>query len=304
MKEKKARERQIAAGCVAAFAIDAPDLPKDIDERAIRSGDFPYDKKLKRDAYSKELRRLQIEMLKLADWLKDEGERLVVVFEGRDAAGKGGTIARLTQHLNPRNAHIAALAKPSLEQQGQWYFQRYVPYLPTRGDMTVFDRSWYNRAVVEPVFGFSTAQETEAFLTEAPRFEEMLVRDGVRLVKVFLTIGREMQMKRLHSRHHDPLKRWKLSELDYQALDKWDAFSTAIETMLRRTDGAAAPWTVIRANDKRRTRLEAIRHVLDSVPYAGKDAEAVGEADRRIALKAADFLKDGGEQETRSCPRD
>lgn len=297
MSEKKARQRRIAASCVAALAIDAPRLPPEIAERALASGDYPYDEKIKRAAYAEELRRLQIELLKLLDWVEDEGERVVIVVEGRDAAGKGGTIARLTQHLNPRSARIAALGKPSPEQEGQWYFQRYVPHLPTRGEMTVFDRSWYNRAVVEPVFGFATQAQAQAFLREAPRFEAMLARDGVRLVKFFLTIGREMQMKRLHARHHDPLKRWKLSELDYKAIDKWDEFSAAIEAMLRSTDEAAAPWTVVRANDKRRTRLETIRHVLDVIPYAGKDVEAIGEKDRKIVLSASAFLGAGGEEE-------
>ncbi|MBI1866705.1 MAG: polyphosphate kinase 2 [Methylocystis sp.] len=297
MNDKKAGRRRIAASCVAALAIDAPRLPAEIAERALASGDYPYDKKIKREVYVKELRRLQIELLKLLDWVKDEGERIVIVVEGRDAAGKGGTIARLTQHLNPRFARIAALGRPTPEQEGQWYFQRYVPHLPTRGEITVFDRSWYNRAVVEPVFGFATPAQAQAFLSEAPRFEAMLTRDGVRLVKFFLTIGREMQMQRLHARHHDPLKRWKLSELDYKAIDKWDEFSAAIEAMLRHTDDAAAPWTVVRANDKRRTRLETIRHVLDAIPYAGKDAAVIGATDRKIVLSAAAFLGVGGEEE-------
>jgi polyphosphate kinase 2 len=296
-KGKKAQSRRTAASGVEAFAIDAPDLPREIAERALSSGDFPYDKKLDRALYGQELKKLQIELLKMLDWIRDEGERLVIVFEGRDAAGKGGAIARLTQHLNPRYARVAALGKPSPEQQGQWYFQRYVPHLPTRGEIVIFDRSWYNRAVVEPVFGFATPAEAQAFLAEAPRFEAMLARDGVRLIKFFLSIGREMQMKRLHSRHHDPLRRWKLSELDYKAIDRWDAFSAAIEAMLAHTDSAPAPWTVIRANDKLRTRLETIRHVLDVVPYAGKDMTVVGEKDRRIVLSAASFLGSGGEQE-------
>ncbi len=296
-RQKRARERQIAASCVTSFDLDAPCLPDDIAQRALASGDFPYDEKLKRELYEEELPKLQIELLKLLDWVKDEGERVVIVFEGRDAAGKGGAIARLTQHLNPRFARIAALGKPSPEQEGQWYFQRYVPYLPTRGEITIFDRSWYNRAVVEPVFGFASPVQAQAFLHEAPRFEAMLARDGVRLIKFFLTIGREMQMKRLHDRHHDPLRRWKLSELDYKAIDKWNEFSAAIEAMLAHTDSAPAPWTVVRANDKLRTRLETIRHVLDVIPYAGKDMGVIGEKDKQIVLSAASFLGSGGEQE-------
>lgn len=296
-KGKKAQSRRAAASCVVAFAIDAPELPREIAERALPSGDFPYQKKLDREFYEEELIKLQIELLKMLDWVRDEGERIVIVFEGRDAAGKGGAIARLTQHLNPRFARIVALGKPSPEQQGQWYFQRYVPHLPTRGEIVIFDRSWYNRAVVEPVFGFANPAESQSFLAEAPRFEAMLARDGVRLIKFFLSIGREMQMKRLHDRHHDPLRRWKLSELDYKAIDKWNEFSSAIEAMLAHTDSAPAPWTVIRANDKLRTRLETIRHVLDVIPYAGKDTTVIGEKDKKIVLSAASFLGSGGEQE-------
>ncbi|MCB1541867.1 MAG: polyphosphate kinase 2 [Rhodoblastus sp.] len=297
MSNGKATERSKAAEAVKAFAIEAPDLPKAIDKAALTSGGYPYDKKLKRKAYAKELRRLQIELLKLLDWVQNRGERIVIVFEGRDAAGKGGTIARLTQHLNPRKAHIVALSKPTPREQDEWYFQRYVPHMPAKGEIVVFDRSWYNRAVVEPVFGFATEAQAQTFLDRVPEFEDMLARDGIRVVKVFLTIGREMQMKRLHARHHDPLKRWKLSGLDYQALDKWDDFSRAIERMLARSDSAPAPWTVVRANDKRRTRIEVIRALLDVTPYEGKDAGTVGEIDRKIVLSAASFLGDGGEEE-------
>ncbi|MDE2364619.1 MAG: polyphosphate kinase 2 [Hyphomicrobiales bacterium] len=297
MHDRKATKRLAAAHAVEAFAIDAPDLPPAIDKAALRSGGYPYDKRMKRKPYAKTLRSLQIELLKLQDWVQNEGQRLVILFEGRDAAGKGGTIARLTQHLNPRVAHIAALPKPTPHEEGEWYFQRYVPHLPAKGEITIFDRSWYNRAVVEPVFGFATEAQADAFLDRAPEFENMLARDGVSIVKIFLHIGREMQMKRLHARHHDPLKRWKLSELDYQAIDKWASFSAHIERMLARTDHAEAPWTVVRANDKRRTRIEVIRHVLDVMPYADKDTKIVGDVDRSIVLSASGFLGDGGEEE-------
>jgi len=297
MSNGKANQRVKAAEAVKAFAIDAPDLPKEIDKSALTSGGYPYDTKLKRKPYAKDLRRLQIELLKLLDWAAEKGERIVIVFEGRDAAGKGGSIARLTQHLNPRQARIVALTKPTPREADEWYFQRYVPHLPARGEIVVFDRSWYNRAVVEPVFGFATEDQAKTFLDRVPEFEDMLARDGIRIVKFFLTIGREMQMKRLHARHHDPLKRWKLSQLDYQALDKFDDFSRAIERMLARSDSAPAPWTVVRANDKRRTRIEVIRYLLDVTPYAGKDAAKVGEIDRKIVLSASSFLGDGGEEE-------
>ena len=297
MNDRKATKRAIAAHAVESFAIEAEKLPDAIDAAALRSGGYPYDKKLKLKPYSRDLRRLQIELLKLQDWVQSDGQRVVIVFEGRDAAGKGGAIARLTQHLNPRVARVVALSKPTPHEQGEWYFQRYVAHLPAKGEIVVFDRSWYNRAVVEPVFGFATEEQAESFLDRVPEFEDMLARDGVLIIKIFLSIGREMQMKRLHARHHDPLKRWKLSELDYQAIDKWDAFSAAIERMLARSDHAGAPWTVVRANDKRRTRLEVIRHILDVIPYADKNDRTVREPDRSVALSASAFLGDGGEEE-------
>ncbi len=297
MSDGKATQRSKAAEAVKSFAIEAEELPKEIDKAALTSGGYPYDEKLKRKTYAKELRRLQIELLKLLDWVEEKGERIIIVFEGRDAAGKGGTIARLTQHLNPRKARVVALSKPTPREADEWYFQRYVPHLPAKGEIVVFDRSWYNRAVVEPVFGFATEEQAQTFLDRVPEFEDMLARDGIRIVKFFLTIGREMQMKRLHARHHDPLKLWKLSQLDYQALDKFDDFSRAIERMLARSDSAAAPWTVVRANDKRRTRIEVIRTLLEITPYDGKDKKKVGEIDRKIVLSAASFLGDGGEEE-------
>ena len=297
MSDGKATQRTKAAEAVKAFAIEAPDLPKEIDRAALTSGGYPYGEKLKRKPYAKDLRRLQIELLKLLDWVEEKGERIVIVFEGRDAAGKGGAIARLTQHLNPRKARIVALSKPTPREADEWYFQRYVPHMPARGEIVVFDRSWYNRAIVEPVFGFATEEQAQTFLDRVPEFEDMLARDGIRIVKFFPTIGREMQMKRLHARHHDPLKRWKLSQLDYQAIDKWDDFSRAIERTLARSDSAAAPWTVVRGNDKRRTRLEVMRYLLEATPYAGKDAKKLGEIDRKIVLSAASFLGDGGEEE-------
>jgi polyphosphate kinase 2 len=285
------------ADLAATFRFDADDLPRAVDDCALASGGFPYDKKLKRSAYESDLRKLQIELVKVLNWVKASGERVAIVFEGRDAAGKGGAIQRLTQHLNPRSARIVALGKPTSTEAGQWYFQRYVAQMPTRGEIAIFDRSWYNRAGVEPVFGFCTPRETEHFLDEVPAFEAMLARDGVRIVKFFLTIGREMQMKRLYARWHDPLHRWKISDIDAKAIEKWDAYSTAFETMLARSDSAAAPWTIIRANDKRRARLEVIRHLLDVLPYTDKDSRAIGTPDRRISISAATFLGTGGEEE-------
>jgi polyphosphate kinase 2 len=292
----KAANAEAAAG-PPAFDIKLADLPKVIDEAAFRSGDFPYDRKLKRKVYEPELTALQIELLKLQNWVKDSGERVVIVFEGRDGAGKGGAIHRFMQHLNPRGARIVALSKPSDTERGQWYFQRYAAQMPTRGEIVFFDRSWYNRAGVEPVMGFCGEADHQAFLREAPAFEGMLARDGVRVFKLFLTIGREMQMKRLHARFHDPLKRWKLSPIDFEAITRFDAYSAAFETMLERTDTPWARWTVIRSNDKLRARLNAIRHVLAALPYAGKDEEALKAVDRRIVVSAATFLKRGGEED-------
>jgi polyphosphate kinase 2 len=278
-----------------AFDIEAEALPKAIDEKAFASGGYPYNKKYKRKHYEQELEPLQIELQKLLGWVRETGERLVIVFEGRDGAGKGGAITSFTQHLNPRQARIVALSKPSDTEKGQWYFQRYAAQMPTAGEIVLFDRSWYNRAGVERVMGFCTSGQSEDFLREAPAFEGMLARDGVRLVKLFLTIGREMQMSRLHARWHDPLKRWKLSPIDFEALPRFDAYSAAFERMLEASSTDRAPWTVIRANDKFRTRLDAIRHVLHAVPYDGKDQAAIGEVDRRIVLTAEDYLANGGE---------
>jgi polyphosphate kinase 2 len=278
-----------------AFDIRAPGLPKEIDEAAFRSGGFLYGHRLKKKAYLSELRSLQIELVKMLDGVRRNGLRVVVLFEGRDAAGKGGTIQRLTEHLNPRSVRIVALPKPDPGEEGQWYFQRYAAQLPARGEIAVFDRSWYNRAGVERVFGFCTPEQTKAFLKEAPVFEAMLVRDGIILVKFFLSIGREMQMARLHARWHDPLSRWKLSDIDYKAVEKWHDYSAAFNRMLEKTDTVEAPWTVLHANDKRRLRLAAIRGVLDQVPYEGKDKDAIGVQDDKIVSSAARFLKASGE---------
>lgn len=278
-----------------AFDIEADAPPRSIVDASFRSGDFPYGKRMKRKRYARELGPLQIELLKLLDWVRKEGERIVIVFEGRDGAGKGGAIARFTQHLNPRYARIVALSTPSDVEKGQWYFQRYSAHMPTAGEIVFFDRSWYNRAGVERVMDFCTPVQTECFLHEAPAFERMLVHDGIRLIKIFLTIGREMQMMRLHARWHDPLKRWKLSPIDFEAIPRFDDYSRAFEGILAKTSTAHAPWTVVRANDKLRTRLNAIRHVLRAVPYAGKDEAAIGTVDDKIVVSAEEYLGKGGE---------
>lgn len=276
------------------FDIRTDDLPEDIEEKALTSGDYPYDKKLKKDTYEEELQLLQVELVKMLDWLKKSGERIVTVFEGRDAAGKGGTIKRLTEHLNPRTARIVALSKPTEAERGQWYFQRYISQLPTSGEMAIYDRSWYNRGGVEAVFGFCTEDETKRFLAEAPGFEAMLRRDGKFVVKYFLSIGCDTQIKRLYDRWHDPLARWKLSDIDFAAIEKFHDYTKAYRRMLKATDTDEAPWTMIRANDKRRTRIETIRHFLNEIPYKGKDDALVKNIDRKIVMRASEFLERGG----------
>ena len=282
---------------------DDEDADSQVDTTVVDGLGVPHDlpqpkrKKLDKDFYESELEKLQRELVKMQEWVTHAGLKVCVLFEGRDAAGKGGVIKRIVERTNPRVVRVAALQKPTEKERTQWYLQRYVEQLRRGGEIVVFDRSWYNRAIVEPVFGFATEEQAQSFLDRVPEFEDMLARDGIRIVKFFLTIGREMQMKRLHARHHDPLKRWKLSQLDYQALDKWDDFSRAIERTLARSDSAAAPWTVVRGNDKRRTRLEVMRYLLETMPYTGKNPKKVGEIDRKIVLSAAAFLGDGGEEE-------
>jgi len=266
----------------AAFDLDNPVLPKAIDEAAFGSGGYPYGKKLKKDAFEQELYALQVQLAHLQAWLRNSGERIVCLFEGRDSAGKGTCISHFVRHLNPRNCKVVALTKPTETEQGQWYFQRYVEHLPTRGGMALFDRSWYNRAGVERVMGFCTPEQHAQFLREAPEFEGMLVRDGIRLFKFFLEIGQQMQLVRFHERRHDPLKQWKISDIDIAAMDRFADYTAAKEEMLRFTHTSIAPWTIILANDQRRARLETIRAVLQAIDYDGKDAKAIGKADPNI----------------------
>lgn len=275
--------------------LDAEHLPDEIADRALQSGGYPYDCRMKKKAYKRQLRRLQIELLKLQAHVIGSGAKLVLVFEGRDSAGKGGTIQRFVKHLNPRSAHVVALGKPREVERGQFYFQRYVAQLPAAGEITFFDRSWYNRAVVEPVMGYCTQAQTEQFLHDAPVFEKMLVENGVVLMKFWLTIGQEMQIQRLYERRHDPLKRWKLSAVDYEGLPRWDEYTEAAERMFEATDTPYAPWTVVRANDQKRARLEAMRTVLSRLNYAGKDEEAIGAPDPRIVCDAGRFRAKGGQ---------
>ena len=244
--------------------------------------DYPYDERMTRDYYDHHKRLLQIELVKLQNWVKDTGQKIVIVFEGRDAAGKGGTIKRFTEHLNPRGARVVALVKPTETERTQWYFQRYVTHLPSAGEIVMFDRSWYNRAGVERVMGFCTPEEYLEFMREAPEFERMLVHSGLQLTKFWFSVTPSEQRTRFVIRQVDPVRQWKLSPMDIQSLDKWDDYTEAKEAMFFYTDTADAPWTVVKSNDKKRARLEAIRHVLELFDYDGKNDEVVGKPDRKI----------------------
>ncbi|MBV9444418.1 MAG: polyphosphate kinase 2 [Streptosporangiaceae bacterium] len=244
--------------------------------------DYPYPEKLPRHEYEYLKRPLQVELVKLQNWVKSTGEQIVIVFEGRDAAGKGGTIKRFTEHLNPRGATVIALAKPTERERTQWYFQRYVPHLPAAGEIIMFDRSWYNRAGVERVMGFCTEEQYREFMREAPQFEQMLVSSGLRLIKFWFSVTRSEQRTRFIIRRVDPVRQWKLSPMDIESLDKWDAYTEAKEAMFHYTDTPHAPWTVVKSNDKKRARLEAIKHVLRQFDYGGKSEEAIGEPDKLL----------------------
>ncbi len=303
-KDKKAKSRKHAVPKVirptedadvvktaaGKFDLEDPTLPDWVEKGALASGGYPYEDTIKDKLYEEELTLLQIELVKLQRHINDSGARLVALFEGRDAAGKGGCIFAMRQYMNPRTARTVALPKPTEKEQGEWYFQRYTEHLPTAGELVLFDRSWYNRAGVEAVMGFCTPAQTDEFLGQAPEFERMLTEGGTVLFKFWLNIGREMQLKRFHERRHNPLKIWKLSPVDYAALSKWDAYSKARDKMLAATDRPASPWTVVRANDKRRARLNVIRHMLGAVAYPGKDDKVVRDTDPLI-LGGPDLLE-------------
>ena len=243
---------------------------------------YPYDTRMTRHEYEIEKRLLQIEMLKLQAWIKEEGRRLILVFEGRDAAGKGGTIRRYMEHLNPRGARVIALEKPTEVERGQWYFQRYVEQFPSAGEIVLFDRSWYNRAGVERVMGFCTDEEYKRFLKQAPQLERLLVDDGIDLVKFWFSVTQSEQRTRFTMRQVDPVKQWKLSPMDLASLDKWDAYTEAKERMFAKTHTRYAPWTVVKSNDKKRGRIASMRYVLDKFDYPDKDVKVVGEPDPKL----------------------
>ena len=279
-------EELIAGGLSVAGTFDTLDDPILVGPDGVpvetwREG-YPYDERMARSDYEATKRLLQIELLKAQTWLADTGGRLVILFEGRDAAGKGGTIKRFIEHLNPRGARVVALSAPSERERGQWYFQRYVAHLPTNGEIVLFDRSWYNRAVVERVMGFCTDEQYEQFMQQAPEFERMLVQSGMQVAKLWFSVSRREQLTRFTIRRIDPVRQWKLSPTDLASLDKWDAYTTAKQAMFLRTHRKYAPWTVVRSNDKKRGRLEAMRHVLARIDYPDKDHDVVGRPDPLI----------------------
>ncbi|MDO5604435.1 MAG: polyphosphate kinase 2 [Paracoccus sp. (in: a-proteobacteria)] len=253
---------------------------------------FPYPDEMGSKEYNSRLVELQVQLVRMMHDITVTGKRVAVIFEGRDAAGKGGTIERVRENLNPRSAYIVALPKPTEREATQWYFQRYVDWLPAAGEIALFDRSWYNRGVVERVFGFSTDRQREHFFRQLPEFEEMLVDDGVILIKLWLNVGRAEQLKRFLSREKDPLKQWKLSSIDVDGLDKWDDYTDAITDTLARSHTRSAPWTVIRSDDKRRARIAAIQTILRAVPYRGREDQVIGTADPEIA-GGPDMLRRG-----------
>jgi len=261
------------------------------DRKKIISDVYPYDRMMKGSEYDEQVELLQIELVKMQAWVGEAGERIVVVFEGRDAAGKGGTIKRFMENLNPRGARVVALTKPSEREKGQWYFQRYVEQMPTRGEITFFDRSWYNRAGVEHVMGFCTPHEYLEFMRQAPEFERMLVRSGLRLFKFWFSVSREEQLRRFLSRSRDPLRQWKLSPMDVESLGRWEEYTKAKESMLFYTDTADAPWTIIRSDDKKRARLNAMKFLLRAVPYEGKDESLLADLDPLIAGPASEIYE-------------
>ncbi len=275
---------------------DLPAPPRPVPESPLRqafeSGRYPYARLMGRVAYETEKAKLQAELLKVQIWAQETGQKFVILMEGRDAAGKGGTIKRFMEHLNPRYARICALTKPSDVEKGQWFFQRYLAHLPTAGEMVFYDRSWYNRAGVERVMGFCTPSEYLEFMRQAPELERMLVRSGIRLHKYWFSVTREEQRARFAARETDPLKMWKLSPIDKASLDRWDDYTEAKEAMFFYTDTADAPWAIVKSNDKKRARLNCMRHFLQTLDYPNKDAEAVGTPDPLIVGRAAQILGD------------
>lgn len=281
-----------------AEPIEDPDSLTEEEHRQLFLGrTYPYAQRMELEEYYQEKFPLQVELVKMQNWVKDRGEKVVLVFEGRDAAGKGGTIRRFMEHLNPRGARVVALSVPTQVQMGQWYFQRYVEQFPTAGEIVLFDRSWYNRAGVEKVMGFCTDDEYKRFLHDVPLVERVWVQSGIRLIKMYFSVNHKEQQRRFRQRESDPLKQWKLSPVDIAARDKWDEYTTAKESMFRRTHTPSAPWTVIKSDDKMRARINAMRHVLNVLPYEGKDDSVVHDPDPLIVASAGDVWGVEGDEE-------
>jgi len=281
-----------AAPAVTEEATDAniesfPNVSPDKIRQAFETGTYPYTEKMRKSEYEAQKALLQAELLKVQKWVAETGQKFVLLFEGRDAAGKGGTIKRFMEHLNPREARVVALNKPTDRERGEWYFQRYIQHLPTEGEMVFYDRSWYNRAGVERVMNFCSPNEYLEFMRQTPEFERMLTRSGIRLYKYWFSVTQKEQKARFDSRKTDPLKRWKLSPIDQASLAKWDDYAEAKEAMFFYTDTADAPWTIIKSNDKKRARLNCMKHFLSTLDYPDKDESVVGSPDPLIVGRAS-----------------
>jgi polyphosphate kinase 2 len=272
------------------------------DKKKILSTTYPYRTKMKKKDYEKQKQELQTELLKMQNWVRETGQKLLFIFEGRDAAGKGGTIKRIMEHLNPRGARVIALEKPNEQEKGQWYFQRYLKHLPSAGEIVLFDRSWYNRAGVEKVMDFCTPKEHLEFMRQVPQLERMLVSSDIYLFKYWYSVSKEEQLFRFQKRQHDPLKQWKLSPMDIASLDKWDGYTKAKEGMFFYTDTADAPWTVVKSDDKKRARLNTMRHLLSRLPYPDKDLSVVTPEDSSI-VGSADTIYEVGEHTLEEAPK-
>jgi len=272
---------------IAGAPSEFPRVSPDKIRQAFETGEYPYEKKMGKKEYESEKAKLQAELLKVQKWVHDTGQKFVLLFEGRDAAGKGGTIKRFMEHLNPREARVVALNKPTDTERGQWFYQRYIANLPTSGEMVFYDRSWYNRAGVERVMGFCSPSEYLEFMRQTPDMERMMVRSGVRMYKYWFSVTREEQKRRFDSRKDDPLKRWKLSPVDLASLSKWDEYTEAKEAMFFYTDTADAPWTIIKSNDKKRARINTMKHFLSTLEYPDKDYDIVGQPDPLIVGRAS-----------------
>ena len=258
-----------------------------------RDGRYPYKNRMSRKNYEAQKYELQVELLKMQKWVRETGQKIVILFEGRDAAGKGGTIKRFMEHLNPRGAKVVALEKPTETELGQWYFQRYINHLPTKGEIVLFDRSWYNRAGVERVMGFCTEEQYNDFMRQVPEFEKHLISSGIHLIKFWFSVSRDEQRRRFSEREAHPLKQWKLSPIDKASLDKWDDYTLAKEAMFFNTDSAESPWIVIKSDDKKRARLNAMRYVLNKIPYDNKDKKIIGSVDPLIVGRAGALYEKG-----------